>query len=383
MSVLFSRRPRSRHPLDCHGRYADAAESLQSTPLTHARAGKPSTGPGGGSAEPTSKQTILVVNADDLGLSESANAGVFLAHSDGIVTSASLAVTGPSSEGAAVELPKHPKLGVGLHFCLTAGKAVAEPKAVPDLVDAQGFLRRRFAALLLALSGRRRPSLLEQIAIELEAQIERARSWGIKLDHLNSERHVHLIPPIFEVVAGAAERHGVPHVRVIDDIGAPYMSFLDRRRAALDGGTAKAWLLGRFTRQGKRFRAPAAGLDVKFATLLCTGRMYRVLPAIWRRPPEGITEVAIHPGLPHRGAVRAGLGNRQLSRYLASPQRRMETEVCLSLKRAETAARLATFAEAYGHGIATPPAPLERETVDVRQQRHHLDGPVAQEFHSS
>jgi len=299
------------------------------------------------STKTSSGQAILVVNADDLGLSASANAGVFLAHRDGVVTSASVVMTTPACEQAAAELPRYPRLGVGLHFCLTAGRAVADPKDVPDLVDADGYLRWRFMSLLLALSGRRRPSLSQQIALELEAQIERARSFGIRLDHINSERHIHLIPPIFELVASAAQRHGIPHVRTIDDIGPPYLSLGDACRAAFDGGAAKAWLLGRFSRKGRRFLRADEGQHVKFATLYCTGRMYRVLPAIWRDPPEGVTEVAVHPGLPNGRAASGALRNIQLARYLASPERRKATEVCLTLKRADTSARLATFAEAY------------------------------------
>ena len=39
-----------------------------------------------------SEERFLVVNADDLGLSAAVNDGIFAAHSEGIVTSASLMV---------------------------------------------------------------------------------------------------------------------------------------------------------------------------------------------------------------------------------------------------------------------------------------------------
>src|SRR4051812_40081454 len=58
----------------------------------------------------------LVVNADDLGLSDGVNRGIFEAHERGIVTSASLMVRwGAAREGAAYA-KAHPRLGVGLHL---------------------------------------------------------------------------------------------------------------------------------------------------------------------------------------------------------------------------------------------------------------------------
>jgi predicted glycoside hydrolase/deacetylase ChbG (UPF0249 family) len=59
---------------------------------------------------------LLVVNADDLGLSPGVNRGIFEAHERGIVTSASLMVRWPAAEEAAAYARPHPRLGVGLHL---------------------------------------------------------------------------------------------------------------------------------------------------------------------------------------------------------------------------------------------------------------------------
>jgi chitin disaccharide deacetylase len=58
----------------------------------------------------------LIVNADDFGLSDGVNAGVLRAHRDGIVTSASLMVRGPSAARAAALAAAHPTLSIGLHL---------------------------------------------------------------------------------------------------------------------------------------------------------------------------------------------------------------------------------------------------------------------------
>lgn len=299
-------------------------------------------------------QPVLVVNADDLGLAESATAGILRAHERGIVTSASLAVTTSAAEQAVEELPKHPRLGVGLHFCLTAGRPAADPRDVPDLVDRNGYMRWRFTPLLFALRGRRRSSLLAQITHELEAQIVRAKGFGLTLDHINGERHVHLLPGVFELVDRAAREHAIPHIRLIDDIGARYLSAPAKLSAALDGGWVKVSLLSALTRRACRVCTLEGPQHVRYATLLCTGRMYRMMPNIWKHPPGGVTEVAVHPGLP--GVENSEIGNDALSKYLESSERRRATEAIERLDPRDTPAKLATFAEVYGAGGHLPGA---------------------------
>ena len=46
-------------------------------------------------------ETVLIVNADDFGLSEGVNRGIIEAHERGIVTSASLMVLRPAAASAA------------------------------------------------------------------------------------------------------------------------------------------------------------------------------------------------------------------------------------------------------------------------------------------
>jgi hypothetical protein len=59
---------------------------------------------------------LLIVNADDLGLASAVNAGIFMAHEEGIVTSASLMVDRPAAPAAAEALARHPDFAVGLHL---------------------------------------------------------------------------------------------------------------------------------------------------------------------------------------------------------------------------------------------------------------------------
>src|SRR5205085_11997778 len=59
---------------------------------------------------------LLIVNADDFGLSRGVNEGIIEAHTGGILTSTSLMVWRPGAEHAAKVAAAHPALSVGLHF---------------------------------------------------------------------------------------------------------------------------------------------------------------------------------------------------------------------------------------------------------------------------
>jgi predicted glycoside hydrolase/deacetylase ChbG (UPF0249 family) len=61
----------------------------------------------------------LIVNGDDFGASHGINLGIIEAHRYGILTSASLMVSMPGSEGAARLSRDLPDLSVGLHIILT------------------------------------------------------------------------------------------------------------------------------------------------------------------------------------------------------------------------------------------------------------------------
>ena len=77
----------------------------------------------------------LIVNADDLGLTPGVNRGILRAFQDGIVTSASLLVTGSAFEDAVALARQNPDLDVGLHLTLVEEQAILGREVLPTLVD--------------------------------------------------------------------------------------------------------------------------------------------------------------------------------------------------------------------------------------------------------
>lgn len=134
---------------------------------------------------------MLVVTADDFGLSPAVNAGVVAAHRDGIVTSASLMVLRPWAVDAARWAAELPGLSLGLHLELASFEVVdgswRETDRVADPADQRA------------------------VAAAVAHQLDRfAELTGRPPAHLDSHHHLHLDPPVAGIVAGAADRLGVP-----------------------------------------------------------------------------------------------------------------------------------------------------------------------------
>jgi predicted glycoside hydrolase/deacetylase ChbG (UPF0249 family) len=138
-----------------------------------------------------SDDRFLIVNADDLGLSEAVNAGVFAAHADGIVTSASLMVRQGAAPAAAEQAAAHPGLGVGLHVDL----------------GQWDYENGEWVQAYLHCDSEDG----DAVEAECRAQVERFRALlGRDPDHLDSHQHVHESEPAKGVVEALAAELGVP-----------------------------------------------------------------------------------------------------------------------------------------------------------------------------
>jgi predicted glycoside hydrolase/deacetylase ChbG (UPF0249 family) len=125
---------------------------------------------------------FLIVNADDFGYTQGVNHGILTAHIHGVVSSTSLMVDAPYAAQAATQARSYPRLGVGLHFTATN-----EHTALFDLNDL---------------------ALVEQ---ELDRQYQRfCELVGGVPTHLDSHHHVHLREQLKPLFVSWAEEHNLP-----------------------------------------------------------------------------------------------------------------------------------------------------------------------------
>ena len=161
------------------------------------------------------KTQRVIFNADDFGRSTSINAAVIRAHREGVLTTASLMVNGEAFEEA-VDLAKcNPALGVGLHLTLVLGYSALPQEKIPGLVNERGaFSDRPVVAGVRYFFAK---SLRRQLQDEIGAQIEKFRSTGLEMDHLNGHLHFHLHPVVFDILMRRQADWKIPAMRLTRD----------------------------------------------------------------------------------------------------------------------------------------------------------------------
>ena len=205
----------------------------------------------------------MIVNADDLGAGPQADAAIARALEEGLVSSASLlAVTPGFDQGA--EIARLYPGRIGVHLSLTEGDPLTEAiRGCRRFCDPDGrFFEWRGAARAFWLSRSER----DAVAGELRAQIERCRSAGIEVAHLDSHHHVHTEPAIGPIVIAIARASGITRVRLGRNCGGGrgalnriYKTLFNARlRAAALAGTR--WFGGIEDYEWARARR-ARGLD--------------------------------------------------------------------------------------------------------------------------
>ena len=83
----------------------------------------------------------LIVTADDFGAAVEVNEAVEAAHRTGILTAASLMVSGAAAGDAVARARRNPNLRVGLHLVLVEGRPTLPAAAVPAQRDAPAIDR--------------------------------------------------------------------------------------------------------------------------------------------------------------------------------------------------------------------------------------------------
>jgi hypothetical protein len=130
---------------------------------------------------------LLIVHADDVGMTHAVNAATIKALESGAVNSASIMVPCPWFPEIADYAKAHPEVDFGLHLTLTSERVyyrwgpVAPRDRVGSLVDENGYFWHDWTA-----GTHIEPRDAE---VELRAQIERAYAMGIRPTHLDSHQY--------------------------------------------------------------------------------------------------------------------------------------------------------------------------------------------------
>jgi hopanoid biosynthesis associated protein HpnK len=254
----------------------------------------------------------LVINADDFGLDPAVNAAIIQAHTRGVLTSASLLVTGPQASEAIELARQHPTLGVGLHLCLVQGCAAKPTVLSGDDGRLPGSPRELSARIA------KDPRVLPAIEQELRAQLEQFLATGLRPTHIDSHMHTHMHPRILPLVIRLAREHGIDWVR------APREELW---RSIRSGGAARTLQLAArwpiFTVLGgralRRLRAEGIHTTDRAVGVLNPGRLTEPYVRNYlERLPDGLTEMFFHPATGTTPALAACQSGYQHSGELAA-----------------------------------------------------------------
>ncbi|QJU26865.1 chitin disaccharide deacetylase [Escherichia coli] len=147
-------------------------------------------------------QRLLIVNADDFGLSKGINYGIIEAVRNGVVRSTTAMMNAPAIDHAASLSAETPQLGVGLHFVLSYGAALTD---MPSLTR-EGRLGKWIWEV--AEQGQLNLGEIEQ---ELSSQYQRFIDvFKREPTHLDSHHSVHMIPQVYPIVARFAREKNLP-----------------------------------------------------------------------------------------------------------------------------------------------------------------------------
>jgi len=153
---------------------------------------------------------LLIINADDLAMSHSENDASFTALDQKLVTSATVMVPAPWFGEVAAYAKTHPDADLGLHLTLTAEwqtfrwGPVTPRNLVPSLVGPDGNFYATTEEFV-------QHAKVNEVEIEVRAQIERAKAMGLDPTHLDAHMHsLYATPQLFAVLQKVAREYKLP-----------------------------------------------------------------------------------------------------------------------------------------------------------------------------
>lgn len=220
----------------------------------------------------------LIITADDLGLTKSINEGIAVSYRDGIVTAISVIPTGEALEDA-VQVIKDLKLEeIGAHLSLTETR---------PLLKSSKFYQGRNKFFLDLFFGR---IDLGGVYEELKAQIELLKKIGVRITHINSHEHLHMMPHILNILIRLAKEYDIPAIRY------PRGDRPAKRFAVTE--IYKSFILSYFSKKIETNMKNSGLLYTDyFLGLLDAGRLNEnTIIEMLNNLKDGVTELVAHPG---------------------------------------------------------------------------------------
>lgn len=236
----------------------------------------------------------LIVNGDDFGISREVNEAVTLAFRSGILTSASLMVSGEAFVHAVALAKENPGLAVGLHVTCVNGRPVLPLSDIPHLSGKTGDFPTDPALAgfkyFFCRSARR------EIFREIAAQFEKFARSGLNFSHVDSHCHMHVHPVILDAIIQIAQSYRIKTIRVPADSFFSALPFLQTPIKA--SGYALVFKLLTQSMKRKLRKRGFVFPQTVYGNLLTGNMSVEYVLSLLDRLPRGTSELYLHPALP-------------------------------------------------------------------------------------
>jgi hopanoid biosynthesis associated protein HpnK len=237
----------------------------------------------------------LIINADDFGLTTGVNRAIREAHTDGILTSATLMANGVAFTNAVALARSLPQLSIGCHVVLVDGSPVLAPAQIPSLMGGEpwsSFRQNLSTFAVLSISNRLNG---DEIEAEVTAQIRKLQLAGIAVTHVDTHKHTQIFPNVLRPLLRSAKACGVRAVRnAFEPVRISLLAerpSLWKRISQVKFLSSLARTFHKAVREAGMF-SPDGTLSIA-ATGVLDRKLFRLL---LENLPEGTWEFVSHPG---------------------------------------------------------------------------------------
>ena len=207
-------------------------------------------------------------------------------------------IAGPAAADAVRRAHRLPNLRIGLHLVVVEGPAVSKPTLIKALVNEEG----QFPTGQLGLGFRYHflPEVRRQLRREIAAQFAAFKATGLRLDHANCHKHMHLHPTIGRLLIEEGQQYGLAAIRIPAE--PPSIMAALGYRAGL-GAQSLFWWTQLLRTQAKRagLRTNRHVFGLGWTGHMTIDRLLRLAPIL----PVGLTEIYFHPAIESDAVLRS------------------------------------------------------------------------------
>lgn len=222
----------------------------------------------------------LIVTADDFGYSKYVNKAIIKCFKEGIVTATSFLVNTEYFEESVKLLKQNTNLDVGIHVNLTEFKPLTKAKTLITH-DRNFIVKNRW------FNGYYNKIDEKEVENEIEAQILKAFSSGLKISHIDGHNHIHIFPKVVGVVIKLTRKYNIEYMRIPYDV--EYTKYVQKQD--------KISIFSKFSKIAKRkiIKNKIKTTDTFYGMLNLYDMDFDKLSLILKSIKDGTNEFMVHP----------------------------------------------------------------------------------------